>query len=148
MVFVCMSSAGLPGLNGFVSEFLIFLGSFAHRPLLAVLASSGVVLGAWYLLRLLYRVFFGPLKEPVHEGHEPITDLNGREIVALAPILILCIVIGVYPQFIIGSIERDIGVVVRITADAKVRAAQTAVAEADSALPRALAATSAKEEMQ
>ncbi len=83
MVFVCMSSAGLPGLNGFVSEFLIFVGAFAHRPLFAILASSGVVLGAWYLLRLLYRVFFGPLKEPVHEGHEPIHDLNGREIAAL-----------------------------------------------------------------
>jgi NADH-quinone oxidoreductase subunit M len=148
MVFVCMSSAGLPGLNGFVSEFLIFLGSFAHRPLLAILASSGVVLGAWYLLRLLYRVFFGPLKEPAHEGHEPITDLNGREIAALAPILILCLAIGVYPQFIIGSIEQDIAVVVRIAADAKARAGQPVLAEGRPAGPVDLAAAPAKEGLQ
>ena len=148
MVFACMSSAGLPGLNGFVSEFLIFLGSFSHRPLLAILASSGVVLGAWYLLRLLYRVFFGPLKEPVHEGHEPITDLNGREIAALAPILLLIIFLGVYPQFIIETIEQDVGVVVRITAAAKARAGQTAVADGDLASPSTLAAASAHEELQ
>jgi len=58
MVFACMSSAGLPGLNGFVGELLVFLGAFARRPLLAVLASAGVVLGAWYLLRLLLKIFF------------------------------------------------------------------------------------------
>jgi NADH-quinone oxidoreductase subunit M len=146
MVFVCMSSAGLPGLNGFVSEFLVFLGTFARRPLLAVLASSGVVLGAWYLLRLLYRVFFGPLKEPAHEGHEPINDLNAREIFALAPILLLCIVLGVYPQFLISSMERDISVVVNITTAAKARAGHVAVA--DTASPRTVAATTAQEDLQ
>ena len=146
MVFVCMSSAGLPGLNGFVSEFLIFLGAFAHRPLLAVLASSGVVLGAWYLLRLLYRVFFGPLKEPAHDGHEPITDLNAREILALAPILVLCVVLGVYPQLILPSMERDIAVVTRIADLAKKRAAKVEIANAPAA--HTLAATAAEEVMQ
>lgn len=146
MVFVCMSSAGLPGLNGFVGELLVFLGAFDHRPLLAILASSGVVLGAWYLLRLLYKVFFGPLKEPAHEGHEPIGDLNFREIVALAPILFLCVLLGVYPQVILPSIERDIGVVVRITEAAKTRASKTALAE--TAPVRTVAATAAEGEMQ
>jgi NADH-quinone oxidoreductase subunit M len=146
MVFVCMSSAGLPGLNGFVGELLVFLGAFAYRPLLAVLASSGVVLGAWYLLRLLYKVFFGPLKEPAHEGHEPIADLNFREIVALAPILLLCIVLGVYPQVVLPSMERDLGVVVRITEAAKTRASKTALAE--TAPERTVAATAAEREMQ
>lgn len=146
MVFVCMSSAGLPGLNGFVGELLVFLGAFAHRPLLAILASSGVVLGAWYLLRLLYKVFFGPLKEPAHEGHEPIHDLNFREIVALAPILILCILLGVYPQIILPSMERDIGVVVRITKAAKNRAGTTALAEVAPA--QTVVATAAEREMQ
>jgi NADH-quinone oxidoreductase subunit M len=146
MVFVCMSSAGLPGLNGFVGELLVFLGAFAHRPLLAILASSGVVLGAWYLLRLLYKVFFGPLKEPVHEGHEPIQDLNAREIAALAPILALCILLGVYPQIILPSMEQDIGVVVRIAEAAKTRASKTALA--DAAAARTLAATAAEREMQ
>ncbi|HEV8062226.1 MAG TPA: NADH-quinone oxidoreductase subunit M [Gemmataceae bacterium] len=146
MVFVCMSSAGLPGLNGFVSEFLIFVGAFAHRPILAILASSGVVLGAWYLLRLLYRVFFGPLKEPVHEGHEPIHDLNAREIAALAPILILCIVLGVYPQIVMMSMERDINVVVRIAGAAKNRAAKTELAE--KAAGQTLAAAATEEDMQ
>jgi NADH-quinone oxidoreductase subunit M len=146
MVFVCMSSAGLPGLNGFVGELLVFLGAFAYRPLLAVLASSGVVLGAWYLLRLLYKVFFGPLKEPAHEGHEPIGDLNFREIVALAPILLLCVVLGVYPQLILPSMERDLGVVVRITKAAKDRAGKTALA--GTASEQTVAATAAEREMQ
>src|SRR5262249_31894833 len=96
MVFICLSSVGLPGLNGFVGEFLILAGIYDLKgspvsgSFLATLGSTGIVLGAWYLFTLLLRVFFGPVKEPEshHTGseHGPSGDLNGREFAALAPI--------------------------------------------------------------
>ena len=54
------------------------------------------MLGAWYMLTLLRRVFFGPLQEPHHEGHGRVADLNGRELAALVPIALACLVLGVY----------------------------------------------------
>jgi NADH-quinone oxidoreductase subunit M len=69
MVFACLSSAGLPGLNGFVGEFLCLAGIWEVKPLYAVLAATGVILGAWYLLTMLQKAFFGPLKEPIHDSH-------------------------------------------------------------------------------
>lgn len=113
MVFISLSSIGLPGLNGFVGEALIFFGMFAVRPMLAVLGTAGIVLGAWYLLSMVKQVFFGPLKEPEYEGHE-VHDLDGREIAALAPIMVACLLLGVYPQPVIESMKPDIDVVAKI----------------------------------
>jgi NADH-quinone oxidoreductase subunit M len=123
-VFIALTSIGLPGLNGFVGELLVFLGMFALRPTLAIVATAGVLLGAWYLLRLLLRVFFGPVREPEHGDH-PVTDMNFRELVALLPIAILCIVIGVYPQPFLRTAERDLNVVTQIVGEAKERASRT-----------------------
>ena len=64
MVFISMASIGLPGLNGFVGEVLSLAGMFRRQPLYAVLGTTGVVLGAWYLLTMLQHAFFGPLREP------------------------------------------------------------------------------------
>jgi NADH-quinone oxidoreductase subunit M len=69
MVFVAMSSIGLPGLNGFVGEVLSLAGMFRRHPVYAVLGTSGVVLGAWYMLTMIQQAFFGPLREP-RQGHE------------------------------------------------------------------------------
>ena len=66
MVFISMASIGLPGLNGFVGEVLSLAGMFRRNPLYAVLGTTGVVLGAWYLLTMLQHAFFGPLREPAH----------------------------------------------------------------------------------
>jgi NADH-quinone oxidoreductase subunit M len=88
-------------------------GAFQVQPSLAILASAGILLGAWYLLTMLMRVFFGPLHEPVHEGHE-IRDLDAREIAALAPILALCLWLGLYPQTLIEAAKPDLEVVARI----------------------------------
>jgi NADH-quinone oxidoreductase subunit M len=120
MVFFTFSSIGVPGLNGFAGEFLILLGSFQRAwsdspPLvtsqmvtIAVLAVSGVVLGAWYMLWLVQRVFFGPLKEPPIHSHDPhghnepehhaIEDLDLREILALAPLAVFVLWIGIRPN--------------------------------------------------
>jgi NADH-quinone oxidoreductase subunit M len=114
MVIFTFSSIGLPGLNGFVGEILVLLGmfqrAFAESPpalqpqfhVIAVLAVSGVVLGAWYMLYLVQRVFFGPLKEPHHEGdhHHPVSDMNLREILAVAPLCVFMLWIGLQPDLL------------------------------------------------
>jgi NADH-quinone oxidoreductase subunit M len=112
MLLFTFSSIGLPGMNGFAGEFLILLGMFQRAwtgaPVLlktqlmviAVLSVSGVVLGAWYMLHLVRRVFFGPLREPpVHAGeeHAPVADMNLREILALAPLVVFIFWIGLRP---------------------------------------------------
>jgi NADH-quinone oxidoreductase subunit M len=121
MVFISLSSLGLPGLNGFVGEALIFRGMFGLQPAMAILGATGIVLGAWYLLRLLQQVFFGPLKEPPLEHAEPVQDLHFRELAALVPIAALCLLIGVYPQPILKTAERELEVVARITDAAAAR---------------------------
>jgi NADH-quinone oxidoreductase subunit M len=122
MVFICLTSIGLPGLNGFVGEALVFLGMFDRWQVAAVVGTAGILLGAWYLLTMVMHVFFGPLKEPAHEGHGPVGDLNGREIAALVPIVVLCFVLGLYPQPVLHTSERDLGVVAAITNRARERA--------------------------
>ncbi len=99
MVLTALASAGLPGLNGFVGEFMILVGAFSSatlgRPLLIALATTGVILAAVYLLWMLYRTFFGPL---THEENGRMQDLNLREALLLAPLAVLMVVIGVMPQ--------------------------------------------------
>jgi NADH-quinone oxidoreductase subunit M len=102
---VMLSSVGLPGLNGFVGEFLILLGTFHTRPGLAAFAVSGVVLGAVYMLWMYQRVIFGPLSNPANERLE---DLSRREGIVLAPILALIVVMGVYPRPFLNLIEASI----------------------------------------
>jgi NADH-quinone oxidoreductase subunit M len=116
MVFIAMASIGLPGLNGFVGEMLSLAGMFARQKVYAVLGATGIVLGAWYLLSMIQQAFFGPLREPKpgsHDHHE-ITDMNAREIFAMAPICVLCLVIGVMPQPLIQTIQPDVDAVVAL----------------------------------
>ncbi len=119
MVFISMSSIGLPGLNGFIGEFLSLAGMFKANWLYSALGTTGVVLGAWYLLTAVQRVFFGTLKEPHHAGHgdDEITDMNPREFLALAPLIVLCLWIGVHPAGLIEIIEPDIKAVAGLFED-------------------------------
>lgn len=113
-----LASIGLPGLGGFVGEFLILLGMFQRAwtaapqgwecsfRVIAVLALSGVVLGAWYMLALVRRVFFGPLREPDRSADEPPpADLSLREAAALAPLVVFIVWIGVQPSFFLNRIS-------------------------------------------
>ncbi len=111
MVFISLASIGLPGLNGFVGEVLSLAGMFRRNPIYAVLGTTGVVLGAWYMLTMLQQAFFGPLREPAH-GHEVIGDINLREVVAVVPICALCLWIGVMPQSLIKTFQPDVDAVV------------------------------------
>ncbi len=110
MVFISMASIGLPGLNGFVGEVLSLIGMFRQHPVYAVLGTSGVVLGAWYLLTMLQYLLFGPLREPAHGG-EAMVDINARELCAIVPICALCLWIGVQPQSILDTIQPDVDAV-------------------------------------
>ena len=92
---IMLSSVGLPGLNGFVGEFLIIVGAFRPHPVLAAIAVSGVIFGAVYMLWMYQRVMFGPLDNPANAELE---DLSRREIAVLAPILVMVVVMGVYPR--------------------------------------------------
>ena len=99
MVFSVLASAGLPGLNGFVGEFMILLGSFESEvlgaPFLIALATIGVILAAVYLLWMLYRMFFGPVRVEANRG---MRDLNLREIALLVPLVVLMFVLGFAPN--------------------------------------------------
>jgi NADH-quinone oxidoreductase subunit M len=116
MVFISMSSIGLPGLNGFVGEMLSLAGMFRRHPVYTVLGATGIVLGAWYLLNMLQHAFFGPLREP--KGHELIGDMKPREMLAIGPICALCLWIGVMPQPLIDVIRPDVDAVVALYATA------------------------------
>jgi NADH-quinone oxidoreductase subunit M len=111
MVFISMSSIGLPGLNGFVGEVLALAGMFKRHPLYAVIGTTGVILSAWYLLTMLQHLLFGELKEPHHADHHdhaPIKDLGIREFLAIAPIAAACLWIGVRPQPLIDTFKPEL----------------------------------------
>ncbi len=95
LLVVTFASIGLPGLNGFIGEFLILLGAFSVTPAWTAVAATGVILGAIYMLWMFRRVIFGPLSNPENQRLE---DLNGRELAVLAPILLLILYMGIYPQ--------------------------------------------------
>ena len=92
---VMLSSIGLPGTNGFVSEFLILLGAFRTRPLWAGIAATGVILSAVYMLWMYQRVMFGPV---THAENEKLKDLTLRERLVFVPLLVLIFWMGVQPQ--------------------------------------------------
>ena len=94
MVFM-LASVGLPGTGGFVGEFLVLLGAFQVNPWVAALASTGVILGAVYMLYLYRRIIFGQLTK---EHLMKITDLSKREIMIFAPLGVLVLWMGVYPS--------------------------------------------------
>jgi NADH-quinone oxidoreductase subunit M len=95
VLVVVLSSAGVPGLNGFVGEFLILLGAFARWPGATAVAVTGVIFAAVYLLWMYQRVAFGPLSNP---ANETLRDLGGREIAVFAPLIALIVIMGVYPR--------------------------------------------------
>lgn len=101
---VALSSAGLPGLNGFVGEFTILLGAFARNPFLAVLGTAGIILAAWYLLHAFRQVAQGALKNPAN-FKENLPDLSRGEIAQLVPIVLLFFVIGLAPNLFLDKIN-------------------------------------------
>jgi NADH-quinone oxidoreductase subunit M len=112
---VTMSSVGVPGTNGFVGEFLVVIGTFVSQTLggnarvQAAGAAFGVVLAAVYMLTVVQKVFFGPLKNPKNFH---LNDMNTREIVAIAPFVALIFVIGWFPNLFLDRMKPAVAVVV------------------------------------
>jgi NADH-quinone oxidoreductase subunit M len=120
---VALSSIGLPGLNGFVGEFLALLGAFQALPRFAVIGAVGVILAAVYLLWMYQRVMFG---EVTHEENRHLEDLNLREIVVLVPVVLVIVWIGTYPQPLLKRMEASTRAIVeRVGTVPKIRAAHS-----------------------
>ncbi len=131
MVFFSMASVGLPGLNGFVSEFYCLLGAFQSGadsigvggtpgrlgPWYAAVAGVGMIVAAMYLLLMVGKIVFGPYREPQgHHHHGPLpADLSAREIGVLTPLALGCILLGVYPTPIIKTLEAPIAQTIKIS---------------------------------
>jgi NADH-quinone oxidoreductase subunit M len=130
-----MSSIGLPMLNGFVGEFLILLGAFLTHPWYAVVAASGVVLAAAYMLWMFRRVMFGPVDNP---ENRKLIDLDLREKIVLVAITIPIVWIGVNPDPLLRRVEPSVSALLQ---DVHARAAH---AEPAPAAPSAVALAGAE----
>ncbi len=104
-MIVTLSSIGLPGLNGFVGEILILIGVFKARYIYGILAATGVVLGAVYMLWMFQRVMFGEIKR---EENRVLKDMNGREIAVLLPIILMIFLIGLYPRPFLKKMDASV----------------------------------------
>lgn len=129
MLFSVFASAGLPGLNGFVGEFMILIGSFDSdvigNPILIAVATTGVIFAAVYLLWMVYKTFFGPL---TNEANREMKDLNGREIGILVPMAALMLLLGFAPAPFLALSERGVESILQ-TVEAKRLAVEAASAD-------------------
>jgi len=105
-IITALSSAGLPGMNGFVGEFTILLGTFRVNTTYAALATFGIVLAAWYLLTAVRRTLFGP-PAPINGR---LTDMNAREVLVMLPIVLLFFLIGLFPNLFFEKINPAVEV--------------------------------------
>ncbi len=127
-LFTAFASIGLPGLNGFVGEFLVLIGAFLTLPVYAIIAASGVILAAVYLLWAYQRMFTGPVTVKENEG---LSDIGFREVAILLPMIALVVFLGVYPKPALERIEPSVqGIIDRIELATDYEAPEFAV-EAD-----------------
>ena len=117
LVVVALSSIGLPGTNGFVGEFLILVGTFESHPVVTVLAATGVIFAACYMLPMVQRLIFNDLDR---EENRELTDLTGREKAILAPALAMILLIGVYPQPFLERMDASVERLVERVEDRRV----------------------------
>ena len=120
LILASLGSAAVPGLNGFVGEFPILAGMFARSQVAAIFAAVGMILGAYYLLLMLQRVLFGPLREPAaHDAHghdhaAPVRPLGWHEVAGLTPLMVLIVAIGVYPKPFVDRIKPAVAPIARV----------------------------------
>jgi NADH-quinone oxidoreductase subunit M len=104
MTVFAMASLGLPGMSGFVAEFMVFIGSFPKYPVITGIAVVGVVLTAAYILRMVQRMFLGEF----NTKWSALTEINAREMIAVMPLLVLTIALGVYPKPLVTMISATL----------------------------------------
>jgi len=108
VVVAFMAALGLPGLSGFISEFLVFVGAFNSHRTLAIIGSLGIIIGAAYLLWTIQRIFMGPLN-PKYADDAHMPEISAREIVSLAPLALIVIFLGIYPAPALNMIGATMG---------------------------------------
>jgi len=108
LIFTSMASLGLPGLNGFISEFLVVRGSLPILPIFTAVSMLGLLMTGAYILKGIKKVLHGPLNEHWAHGEHRLTDINTREILVMAPLMLLILVIGIWPAWILDVINKAV----------------------------------------
>jgi NADH-quinone oxidoreductase subunit M len=132
-LIIFLASMGLPLLNGFIGEFMILQGAYSANRVWAYWAVSGVVLGAAYLLWLYQRVFWGQITK---EENKHLTDLDGRELLTLVPLVVLCFWIGLYPKPFLAYLHKPVAQILDVVQPGKFTP-RTAQARPPAAVPAA-----------
>jgi NADH-quinone oxidoreductase subunit M len=132
-VIVTLSSIGLPLTNGFIGEFACLLGAFLYKPVIGVFASTGVILGAVYMLFAVKRVFFGKV---TRESNLSLPDLNGREAAVLLPLIVTIFVMGVMPAPFFKKMDPAVEQFLKYTGDTHLQAPAPAKAAAQPKLEK------------
>jgi NADH-quinone oxidoreductase subunit M len=128
-VIVTMASVGVPGTNGFVGEFMIIMGTIVSQVLdkqstsQAALAAFGVILAAVYMLHVVQKMFFGPVNNPKNEH---LTDINPRETLAVAPLIAMVFVIGLFPNILLSRMTDSVNAVLEDFVDGRMQYEQHA----------------------
>ncbi|GAB4502361.1 MAG: NADH-quinone oxidoreductase subunit M [Anaerolineales bacterium] len=106
LVFTSMASLGLPGLSGFVSEFLVVRGAWGSMPIFAALAMIGLLMTGAYILKGIKKVLHGPLNEHWAHGEHRLTDISTREVIVIAPLMALMLILGIWPAWLLDVINK------------------------------------------
>jgi len=108
LLFTSMASLGLPGLNGFVSEFLVVRGSWPILTGYTAISMLGLLMTGAYILKGIKKVLHGPLNEKWAHGEHRLSEINTREIIVMAPLMALILVIGIWPAWILDVINKAV----------------------------------------
>jgi NADH-quinone oxidoreductase subunit M len=110
LIFVSMASLGLPGLSGFVGEFLVVSGSFKAYPVYVLLSMAGLLVTGIYILKGIQKLLHGPLNEEWAEYHrtQHSLEIERREVIALAPLMVLMLITGLYPNWVLQVINDGV----------------------------------------
>jgi NADH-quinone oxidoreductase subunit M len=133
-----MAAVGLPGTSGFVGEFLSLVGAYRASSLVAVIATTGIILAAAYMLYLYWRVAFGTSR---NADAAAMPDLNARELVSLGAIGVVVLWMGIYPESFLAPMRGDVGVLMARVASAAPKGDSGLIVHAHAAIaPRAAGA--------
>ncbi|MEK7747299.1 MAG: proton-conducting transporter membrane subunit, partial [Elusimicrobiota bacterium] len=113
MSLTCFASLGLPGLAGFISEFLCFLGAFPAWKMYTILSVSGILVTAAFFLRMIQRVFLGPL----NQKWAGLPDMDARELIAVVPLSILTVALGVWPRWALDLMDPTVTAMAKLFPD-------------------------------
>ncbi len=106
LLFTSMASLGLPGMSGFVSEFLVVRGAWASMPVFAALAMLGLLMTGAYILKAIKKVLHGPLNEHWAQGEHKLTDISAREVMVIAPLMALTLILGIWPAWLLDVVNK------------------------------------------